>query len=188
MSARDEIVTLVNERNEVTGCAPRWKMRSELLLHRATYIIVTDSEGLWYVQKRTASKDIYAGWWDPCTGGVVVFDESYEVAAERELAEELGIRGVPLTTLYDFYFGDERGRVWGRVFHCVWDGPVTPQPEEVEFVEKMSVEEIRRRSLTENFTPDGLEAVRRWSTTGPISAASDCPDPGGKTPPEEPAI
>ncbi len=163
MNPRDEIVVLVNEQNEVTGSAPRWRMRQERLPHRATYILVTDSQGRLLVQKRTMVKDIYPGWWDPCTGGVVLAGETYEESAERELAEEMGIRGVSLSgPLFDFYFSDERSVVWGRVFHCVWDGPLELQESEVQFVEPMSVEEILRRSQSEQFTPDGLEVVRRW--------------------------
>lgn len=140
-------------------------MRAERLLHRSTYILVFDSGGRLYVQKRTMTKDIYPGYWDPATGGVSLAGETYEEGAQRELAEEMGIRSVDLEFRFDFYFEDERSRVWGRTFTCTWDGPLELQAEEVEFVERMTPEEIFARSATEPFTPDGLLVVRKLALT-----------------------
>lgn len=161
MSALEQ-VAIVDEQNRVTGAATRSEMRAQRLLHRSTYILVFDSGGHLLVQKRTLTKDVFPGFWDPCTGGVVQAGESYDESAERELGEEMGIRGVPLETLGDFYFEDPRSRVFGRVFRCTWDGDVVPQPEEVQFVEKMTPAEILRRSAFEDFTPDGLLVLRKF--------------------------
>jgi isopentenyldiphosphate isomerase len=166
LSARDELVVLVDERNQVVGSAPRWQMRAERLLHRSTYILVFNRDGKLWVQKRTLTKDIYPGYWDPATGGVVLAGESYEEGARRELAEEMGIGGVPLSRHFDFYYEDDASRVWGAVFSCRWDGEITPQAEEVERVELMTVEEISRRAQQEPFTPDGLAVVQRWLEAG----------------------
>lgn len=160
MSARDEVVAIVDEANNVTGSAARWQMRASGLIHRATYIVITDPAGLLNVQKRTLTKDVYPGWWDPCTGGVVLAGESYEESAIREMEEEMGIANTPLRFLFDFYFAE--GRVWGRAFHAVYEGPLRLQKEEVEFVERMTVDQILQSK--DPVTPDGLEVVRRWST------------------------
>ncbi|MBI3797599.1 MAG: NUDIX hydrolase YfcD [Deltaproteobacteria bacterium] len=163
MGAADEIVTIVDEHNQVVGAVPRREMRARNLPHRSTYILVFNAQGELYVQKRTMSKDVFPGYYDPATGGVVLAGESYEQGAVRELAEEMGIRDVPLTWLFDFYFTDEHTRVWGGAFSCVYDGEVSLQAEEVESVALMTVEEILRRSVTEPFTPDGLYVVRRYT-------------------------
>jgi isopentenyldiphosphate isomerase len=163
MGAADEIVTIVDEYNTVVGAAPRREMRAQNLPHRSTYVLVFNSHGQLYVQKRTLSKDVFPGYYDPASGGVVLAGESYEQGAERELAEEMGIRNVPLTRLFDFYFTDEHTRVWGGAFSCVYDGPVVLQKEEVEAVTLMTIEEILRRAETEPFTPDGLYVVRRYA-------------------------
>jgi len=162
MSAANEIVAIVDAQNNVVGSAPRWEMRANRLIHRSTYILVFNPEGALYVQKRTMSKDVFPGYYDPATGGVVLAEESYEESAKRELEEEMGIRDVPLTRLFDFYFADERTQVWGGAFSCVYDGPLTLQAEEVESVSLMTGDEIFRRAKTEQFTPDGLYVVRRY--------------------------
>ena len=108
------------------------------------------------------TKDVFPGYFDPATGGVVLAGESYEEGAVRELEEEMGIRDVPLTNLFDFYFEDERSRVWGRAFSCLYEGKIVPQLEEVESVAMMTIDDILQRAETEQFTPDGLVVVRRY--------------------------
>lgn len=162
MNPADEIVAIVDEQNHVIGAVPRREMRAQRLPHRSTYILVFNSQGELYVQKRTMTKDVFPGYFDPATGGVVLAGESYEESAARELEEELGIRGVPLIPLFDFYFEDGRSRVWGRAFSCVYDGKIVPQKEEVEYVKMMTTDDILRRAETDQFTPDGLLVVRRY--------------------------
>jgi isopentenyldiphosphate isomerase len=162
MGAADEIVTIVDEHNKVLGAVPRREMRAKNLPHRSTYILVFNAQGELYVQKRTMTKDVFPGYYDPAAGGVVLAEESYEQGAVRELAEEMGIRDVPLTWLFDFYFADERTRVWGGAFSCVYDGKVTLQEEEVEDVALMPIAEILRRAETEPFTPDGLYVLQQY--------------------------
>jgi isopentenyldiphosphate isomerase len=162
MGAADEIVAIVDEHNNVIGAVPRREMRAKNLPHRSTYIFVLNAHGELYVQKRTMMKDVYPGYYDPVAGGVVLAGESYEQGAVRELEEEMGIREVPLIRLFDFYFENERTRVWGGAFSCVYDGPLLLQAEEVEKVILMSPDEVLRRAATERFTPDGLYVVRRY--------------------------
>lgn len=96
--ASAESVVVVDDHNIILGAVPRGEMRAQALCHRATYIFVFNSLGQLYVQQRTQNKDIYPGFFDPATGGVVTEGESYDQAARRELAEELGIcdvAGIP---------------------------------------------------------------------------------------------
>jgi 8-oxo-dGTP pyrophosphatase MutT (NUDIX family) len=166
MGAADEIVAIVDEYNNVVGAVPRREMRAKRLPHRSTYILVFNSQGALYVQKRTLTKDVFPGYYDPVAGGVVLTEESYEESAARELAEEMGIRDLPLTRLFDFYFEDASIRVWGSAFSCVYDGDLVLQEEEVEHVEIMTIDDILRRAETERFTPDGLYVVRRYLEEG----------------------
>jgi ADP-ribose pyrophosphatase YjhB (NUDIX family) len=121
--ARNERVIIVDDDNAVVGSAPRHEMRTKRLPHRATFILVFDSDGRILVQKRTDTKDVYPGYHDLAAGGVVTDGESYEESAFREAAEELGIRGVPLEYQFDFYYQDPGNRCFGRVYSCVCEGP-----------------------------------------------------------------
>ncbi|MBI3247165.1 MAG: NUDIX hydrolase YfcD [Deltaproteobacteria bacterium] len=163
MNPADEIVALVDGRNQVIGATTRREMRAKNLPHRSTYILVFSSQSQLYVQKRTMTKDVFPGYHDPATGGVVLSGESYEQSAVRELAEEMGIREVPLTWLFDFYFSDPCTRVWGGVFSCTYDGPLILQEEEVESVSLLTIEEVFRQATTSPFTPDGLYVIQRYT-------------------------
>jgi hypothetical protein len=69
---------------------------------------------------------------------------------------------VPLTRHFDFYFEDERTRLWGCAFSCVHDGEVILQEEEVESGAFVPLPDILCRAHTEPFTPDGLQVLRQY--------------------------
>ena len=60
-----------------------------------------------------------------------------------EIEEEIGAKGVELEPLFEFKFGNEYGKLWGKVFCCVYDGEIKKQYEEVEEVYKYTLEEIQ---------------------------------------------
>ena len=136
-------------------------MRQHRLIHRAAYILVFNEADCLFIQKRTMTKDIYPGYWDLAAGGVVLADESYEDAAERELAEELGVTTCPLQHLFDQYFEDSSNRVWGRVFSCINSGPFILQKEEIEHGHFIPLSDIAALHKREPFTPDSLPLLER---------------------------
>ena len=163
MDPNNEIVAIVDENNNVVGSAARRDMRAQNLCHRSTYILVFNSQGDVYVQKRTKIKDIFPGYYDPAAGGVVLAGESYLEGAKRELEEEMGIRGVPLQSLFEFYHTDANSQVWGTAYRCVYDGTVALQEEEVESGSFMAIEKIFEEAAVRPFTPDGLYVLRRYA-------------------------
>jgi 8-oxo-dGTP pyrophosphatase MutT (NUDIX family) len=159
--ARNERVIIVDDDNAVVGSAPRHEMRTKRLPHRATFILVFDSDGRILVQKRTDTKDVYPGYHDLAAGGVVTDGESYEESAFREAAEELGIRGVPLEYQFDFYYQDPGNRCFGRVYSCVCEGPFELQPEEVVSVQFAEISAVLDGHIAP-LTPDTVAALRQY--------------------------
>lgn len=162
MGKKDELIAIVDLNDQPVGIASRAVMRHFRLPHRATYILVFNGRGEIFVHRRTASKDVYPGFYCPAIGGVVAAGESYEQAAVRELAEELGIEGVPLGALFDFFHEDQRNRVWGRAFRCRYDGQPVIQQEEIESGGFLPVSAALALAGREPFTPDGLYVLRRY--------------------------
>ncbi len=162
MGSADELVVIVDQQNNEIDAVKRGEMRAGHLTHRATYILVFNSRGELCVQKRTHTKDVFPGYYDVAAGGVVLAGETYEEGAERELAEELGIRGTPLMPLFDFYYEDETIRVWGMAFSCVYDGELMLEEEEVESGSFMSVDEVFRLAESKPFTHDCLYVLKRY--------------------------
>ena len=168
MGSGDEVVDIVDIDDKAVGTAVRRDVRAQNLLHRATYIVVRNSEGKYAVQKRTTIKDYCPGYFDPVTGGVVSAGESYEVGAQRELEEEIGAVGATPKFCFKFLYEDDVLRSWCGVFDVLYDGPVTLQESEVESLHWMTLEEIyARRDAGELFTPDGMVALdkfREWAS------------------------
>ncbi|NTV15214.1 MAG: NUDIX domain-containing protein [Desulfobulbaceae bacterium] len=170
MGSANEIVTIVDAANRVTGQAGRAEMRAGCLIHRATYILVFNRHDELFVQKRTATKDIYPGYYEVAAGGVVLAGESYEESAGRELAEELGIVA-ELTYRFDHFYDRADNRVWGRVYTCRHDGPMRLQPEEVAAGFFLPLPEVMALSRREPFTPDGQEILARLQLAAPAAVA-----------------
>ena len=132
----DEYFDLVNERDEVVGRAARREVHVRGLRHRAIHVLVFDSAGRVYLQKRSRSKDVAPGVWDSSCSGHVDAGEDYDAAAVRELGEELGLR---LSAAPPRWFRVEACAGTGQEFVWVYrwrhDGPLTPNPAEIELGE-----------------------------------------------------
>ncbi len=159
----EEIVEIVDRDNRPIAAVTRRIMRQQQLLHRASYILVFNTAGELFLQKRTLTKDIYPGYWDLAAGGVVLAGESYEESAQRELREELGLADAKLRFLFDQYYEDADNKVWGRIFSCTSNGPFTLQAEEIESGRFIALTEIEQLHQTEPVTPDGLQLLQRIS-------------------------
>lgn len=157
----EELVMVVDEHNRPVGAVARHVMRKERLIHRATYILVFNSKGEIFVHKRTATKDVYPSHYDIAAGGVVLAGEEWLEAAQRELAEELGVNNVPLHFQFEFYLENTNNRVWGRVYTCQYEGPFTFQAEEVEEGFFMPIKEVFKMAQTKPFCPDGIYILKK---------------------------
>ena len=123
MSAADELVDVVDEDDRVLRRATRAEMRRANLLHRAVYILVRSSRGELFVHRRTTTKDVYPGYWDVTVGGVVGAGEDYDIAARRELAEEIGVACDDIEPLFAVRYEDRSTRLVGRAYLARHDGP-----------------------------------------------------------------
>ena len=162
MTPAEERVDLVDEDDRVLGTVTRAEVRAGTLLHRGVAILVRDSAGRVYVHRRTADKDVFPSAYDMFVGGMVAAGEGYDAAAERELAEELGIRGVPLRPLFRHRSRGPDNNWHGAVYEVCWDGPVHPQASEIAWGTWLTLDELRARMRRWAFVPDGTELFERW--------------------------
>ncbi len=138
-------------------------MRAQNLRHAATGVLVRDSWGRVYVHRRTPTKDVYPSRWDFTAGGVVLADEDPLDAARRELAEELGVTS-DLVPLGEADYADDQTTYHAFRFVTTWDGPITPQPEEIAYGAWLSIERLLERLLDPDveFMPDTLALFGDW--------------------------
>ena len=157
-----EQVAWVDREDRLLGSLPRAELRERGEIGRGTFILLFNSSGELCVHQRTMSKALYPGYWDVAAGGTVGVDETYAESAARELYEELGVSGVPLTAHERFYFDCPDNHLWCAVFSAVWDGPLHVQPEEVQQACFMPVAQALRLSQTQPYCPDSLAALKRY--------------------------
>jgi 8-oxo-dGTP pyrophosphatase MutT (NUDIX family) len=108
---------------------------------------------------------IFPGLYDCWAGGVLAPGESPDDAARRELAEELGVAGVPLLPLGRHPYDDGRLRYHVYMYEARWDGPLRHQPEEVVWGEWVTLDELAGVLADERhrpFVPDGRVLAERW--------------------------
>ena len=157
-----EQVAWVDREDRLLGVLPRAELRDRGLIGRGTFILLFNSAGELCVHQRTMSKALYPGYWDVAAGGMVGVDETYAESAARELYEELGVSGVPLTAHERFYFDCPDTHLWCAVFSAAWDGPLHVQPAEVQQACFMPVAQALRLSQTQPYCPDSLAALKRY--------------------------
>jgi len=88
-----EKLDIVNEEDEVIGVRPREEVHDEDLRHRSVMFFVFNFEGKVLMTQRSEDKRFYPGYWSIVLGGHVTSGLSYEEALEKEIKEELGVRG-----------------------------------------------------------------------------------------------
>jgi isopentenyldiphosphate isomerase len=129
----EEIFDVVNECDEVIDAKPRSEVHARGLLHRAVHVLVFNSRGEIFLQKRSMKKDRQPGVWDSSCSGHVDSGEHYDETAVRELGEELGLKvSAPPQKLFkiDACAKTDAEFVW--IYRCESDGPFQLHPDEIE--------------------------------------------------------
>ena len=129
-----DIFDIVDGDDRVIGRAPRREVHARRLNHRATHILVHDEAGRVFLQRRSLAKDTFPGCWDSSCSGHVDSGETYEIAARRELGEELGWHDarLPLRPLLKLPTSETTGWEFIQVYALgPVAGPFTLHPEEI---------------------------------------------------------
>lgn len=131
-SSSNELLDVVDENDQVLRQLPRDEVHAQGLRHRAAHILVLDSTGRVFVQRRAWWKECQPGLWDTSAAGHVDAGESYVAAAERELEEELGLRARGrLRPMCRLEACPNTGFEFVEVFLVVADAEPTPDPHEI---------------------------------------------------------
>ncbi|MGH7979211.1 MAG: NUDIX hydrolase [Limisphaerales bacterium] len=133
MAGTEDIFDIVNEHDEAVGRAPRSEVHARGLLHRAVHVLVFNSRGEIYLQKRSMQKDRQPGVWDSSCSGHVDAGEQYDETAMRELQEEIGLKlKAPPARVFKVNACPETDAEFVWVYQCNSDGPFALDAEEIE--------------------------------------------------------
>lgn len=155
----DEILSVVNENDEVIGSDRRSDIHRKGLRHRAVHVLVFNRErDRLFLQKRSEQKDINPGLWDSSVAGHVDSGEEYAQCAHREIYEEIGIRLVSTPEpLLKVSACPVTGMEFVQVYRVVHEGPFYLNSEEIDEGRWIFIEEMNERvrdddmNLTECF-------------------------------------
>jgi isopentenyldiphosphate isomerase len=142
---KEEIFDVVNEKDEVIDHRPRSEVHRLGLMHRATHVLVFNSRGQVFLQKRSMLKDRQSGLWDSSASGHLDRGEDYDACAVRELQEELGLQlATPPRRLFKLPASTETDQEHVWVYRCEAEGPFTLHPDEIEQGAWFTPEQVTR--------------------------------------------
>lgn len=163
----EEIFDVVNERDEVTGQAPRREVHARGLKHRAVHVLVFNQRGEIFLQKRSLLKDIAGGKWDSSASGHLDTGEPYDACAIRELREEIGLElQHPPKRLFKLDASLETGWEFCWIYRQESEGPFVLHPEEIETGAWFSSAAVTKwvREQPEDFASAFVLIWKRFST------------------------
>lgn len=166
----NEALALVDDKDQVISAMSRREIHARSLRHRAVHILVTDRRGRVLLQKRSKHKDVHPGAWDTSAAGHVDYGESYVLAAQRELKEELGIElNEPPCMLHKIEACEENGWEFVGVFSVLHDGPILPDAFEIDKTEWLTAKAVDHL-IHARIVPVTLSFQHIWSLCRPGSA------------------
>jgi isopentenyldiphosphate isomerase len=133
VSVSHELLDVVDDNDEVIAVKRRGDIHAQGLMHRAVHILLFNSRGELFLQKRSMSKDEQPGKWDSSAAGHVDSGEDYLDCARREIGEELGVVvNAPLQALFKLPASTRTGNEHCMVYQYFFDGPLVLQVEEID--------------------------------------------------------
>jgi len=159
-----EFFDIIDESCNIIGKATRKECHGDTsLAHRVVHVLVFNSKGELYLQKRSKNKDIQPCKWDTSVGGHLNLGETFDQAVYRELKEELGINAL-VKHLYDYWMHSSVETEYVRTYMCIYDGDIVFDPHEIDDGRFWSIDEIEKNLGTGVFTPNFEQEFENWKT------------------------
>ena len=143
MQDPEELFDVVDAEDTVLRTEIRSVVHREKLMHRAIHIFVFNVAGQLYLQRRSLTKDSAPGKWVSSCSGHVDSGEDYDIAAPRELAEEIGLTDpVNLTRVFKESPCKQTGQEFVWVYRCEAEGPFKLNADEVSDGQWIDIEAL----------------------------------------------
>jgi 16S rRNA (adenine1518-N6/adenine1519-N6)-dimethyltransferase len=158
---------VVDEHDQLLGDAPRGEVHGNNLRHRAVHILIFNSLGELFLQKRSRWKDRHPLLWDSSAAGHVEAGEMYDETATRELEEELGVRA-ELARVAKLPASERTGQEFIWLYRAQHDGPFTLAPREIAYGEFFPTDVVSEwvKARPADFAPGFLESWKVFNHQG----------------------
>src|SRR3989344_5144307 len=148
----DEIVDVVNEKDEVIGKEWKKKCHSEGIWHRVAAVLLFDSKGRMWLQTRTEKKTHDGRNLDFSASGHIISGDDYYQGAKKEMNEELGVdvdlKDINLKIFEDYVYSKESKPKYVKhvikLFVGNHEGPFNIQKEELDSIQFYTLEEVKK--------------------------------------------
>lgn len=141
---KPELLTIVDDNNEIIGQETREEMRKKGLHSRYVHILIFNKKEEMMICKRPVTTHSYPGAYSASAGGGVRSNESYLDAAKRELKEELAI-ATDLQEVGDFVnLRKNNKKGFHRLFTGVHQGPYQFDKREIESYRFVRPEQLKK--------------------------------------------
>ena len=157
----NEVFDLVDLHDRVIGTIRRGDAhRNPALVHRSVQILVFGGDGRLLLQRRSASKDLFPGYYCASASGHVASGEDYAATARREILEELGV-SPKLHYVGKALVRSQPETELTALFLARCDGPFRFSPAETQGGVFFTLEELRthRRNASLPLTPAAEAAL-----------------------------
>ena len=157
------MLDVVDKEDNIIGKATKQEIYQKLLPHRIVHVLIFNSKGEIALQLRSKNLSFCPHHWSTTVGGHVQSGESYEQAAQREYQEELGQQSHLTFWSKDTFHLPHRPLKHLTTFKSVYDGPFSPNPEEVETVSFFTIPQIKYMiQQKEKFNPELLFLFNKY--------------------------
>ena len=166
-----EVFDLIDAQDRVIGRVLRGEAhRDPSLWHRSVQVLVFASDGRLFLQRRSDTKDLFPAYFCASASGHVATGDGYDVTAEREVREELGVR-LKLTYIGKWLVKSPMETEMTALYMGQSDGPFTFHPTETAGGVFLPLAEIRagRADGSLPMTPAllcALDAIDELQRTG----------------------
>lgn len=138
-----DILDVVDENDQVVGQATKKEAWEKKLRRRIVHVLIFNCLGEIALQLRSASMFFCPSCWSTSVGGHVHSGESYEVAAKREMMEEIVIDTKLEFVSKDLYIVDKL-EMFLTTYRTTYDGPFHINPKEIAEVRFFPLDEVCR--------------------------------------------
>lgn len=165
-------ITFVDENDDVIGSGSKDEAWQKGIRQRIVRVFVLNSSGELLMQKRSYNRASLPGRWDQSAAGHVDEGETYLEAAQREMAEEVGIVGVSLVEVGTIKTdetdeADKIKRRFSKLFVAKYDGSIRHSVDEVSETRWINTEKLKAwmKSNPDEFTEGFMLSFRKFLET-----------------------
>ncbi|MEY3432330.1 MAG: hypothetical protein RL131_266 [Bacteroidota bacterium] len=144
---QEQMLVLVDEKNQPLGVMEKMEVHQKALLHRAFSVFIFNSKGEMLLQRRAIKKYHSGGLWTNACCSHPYLDETPVQAAQRRMQEELGFV-TDLEPAFDFIYkaqldNDLTEHEYDHVLIGVFDGKIEPNEDEVGDYRYLAMDELK---------------------------------------------